>query len=144
MGISIRFAKTSDLSAYTNLLQSTYESAYVDESIGLTKERFSKEIFALDDTQNYLKSHLINNDKQKTWLAFINLKMVGAITCIIRNKKEAELTGFYITSNYQGRGIGKKLYRLVVDFAKGRDLILDIYMHNKKSIKMYKKWNFNR
>lgn len=142
MKISIRFAKKSDLRDYTDLLQRTYEAAYTDKSLGLTKDCFSKKIFASPDTQKYLKSHLIINDTQKTWLAFINSKMIGGATCIIKGKNEAELTGFYVALKYQGKGIGKKLYRLASKFADGRDLILDIYTHNKKTIKMYKKWGW--
>lgn len=142
MEVLILLAKTSDLDDYTDLLQRTYEVAYTDESIGLTKNCFSKEIFSSTDTQKYLKSHLIINDKQKTWLAFINSKMIGAATCIIKSEKEAELTGFYVAPEYQGKGVGKKLYRLVIDFADGKDLVLDIYAHNTKTIEMHKKWEW--
>ena len=142
MRITIRLATRGDLKEYTNLLQATYEDAYTDESLGLTKECFSKEVFATDNTQKYLKSHLVNTNKQKTWLAFIRSKMIGAVTCIIKNKNEAELTGFYVAPEYQGKGIGKKLYRLAMEFADGRSLVLDIYTHSTKTIEMYKKWGW--
>lgn len=142
MRVKVRLSKLNDLSIYTDLLQKTYQDAYTNESIGLTKNCFSKEVFASKDTQDYLKSHLINSNKQKTWLAFIESKLVGAITCIIINKGEAELTGFYVDTKYQGKGIGKKLYKLALAFANRRDLVLDIYAHNKKTITMYKKWGW--
>lgn len=142
MKVSIRLAKKSDLKVYTDLLQRTYQDAYTDESIGLTKDCFSQEVFSSPDSQKYLKSHLINNDKQKTWLTFISSKMVGAVTCIIKSRKEAELTGFYVSPGFQGKAIGKKLYALAIAFADGRDLVLDIYAHNTKVIDMYKKWGW--
>lgn len=142
MKISIRLAKNSDLNDYSDLLQKAYKAAYTDESIGLTKDCFSKKIFASPDIQKYLKSHLIINNRQKTWFAFINSQMIGAITCISKSKKEVELTGFYVALKYQDRGIGKKLYRLVVDFANRKDLVLDIYAHNTKTIEMYKRWGW--
>lgn len=51
MEIKIRFARKSDLKKYTDLLQRTYQEAYTNESLGLTKELFSKEIFNTPDTQ---------------------------------------------------------------------------------------------
>ena len=70
MKIKIRLAGESDLKKYTDLLQRTYQNAYTDEGLGLTKELFSEKIFGSPDTQKYLKSNLVINDKQKTWLAF--------------------------------------------------------------------------
>ena len=142
MKMYIRLATPADLAQYTNLLQVTYESAYVNNEIGLTASCFSKEVFASDDTQRYLKSHLVNTDKQKTWLAFFGNKLVGSITVVIKNKDEAELTGFYVLPKYQGKGIGKKLYSLATDFVGNRDLTLDIYVHNVKTIRIYKKWGW--
>lgn len=142
MRVKTRLASSKYLSEYTQLLQRTYEDAYVDESLGLTKDCFSKEIFASPDTQKYLKSHLVINDKQKTWLAFIDSKLIGSITCIYKDRKEAELTGFYVALEHQGKGIGRRLYRNAIKFASGRDLVLDIYSHNKRTIDMYKKWGW--
>lgn len=132
----------SYLKQYTDLLQRTYENSYVDESIGLTKECFSKEIFENKDTQKYLNSRLVSNKSQKCWLVLDGEKLVGSMTCILLSDDEAELTGFYVDPTYQEKGIGKKLYELALNFAKERDLVLDIYAHNTKTIEMYKKWGW--
>lgn len=68
--------------------------------------------------------------------------MVGAVTCIIKSGKEVELTGLYVAPEHQGKGLGRKLYHLAIDFAGGKDLVLDIYAHNKKTIDMYKRWGW--
>lgn len=129
------------LSQYTHLLQSVYEVAYINPEIGLTKECFSMEIFTTEDTQKYLKDNLKVTDKRKTWLAFDGEKLVGSIT-IEEKENEYELRGFYVDLAYQGKGIGKKLYEKAFGFAKGKDIVLDIYSHNTKTIEMYKKWGF--
>jgi len=130
------------LKQYTALLQKTYELAYVDEALGLTKECFSREIFYNQDTQNYLKSRLELTDHLQTWLVFDQDKLVGSITVILLSDTEAELTGFYVDPDFQGRGIGKKLYQLALEFAGKRDLLLDIYLHNKKTIELYNQWGW--
>lgn len=141
MKVSIRLARKSDLTQYTKLLQRTYQDAYTDEKLGLTKSCFSKKVFSTRDTQEYLKSSLTISKKQRTWLAFLGQKLVGAIT-IINRGKESELRGFYVAPRYQGRGIGKQLWSLARNFTKNRDVVLDIYAHNKRTIDIYKKWGF--
>lgn len=74
-------------------------------------------------------------------MAFLDLKLVGSIT-IIEGEEDYELRGFYIAPDYQGRGIGKKLWELVLSFAKDKDITLDVSVNSLKTIEMYKKWGF--
>ncbi len=141
MEIKIRLAKPNDLDKYTDLLQRTYQHAYTDESIGLISDCFSKEIFATDNTQEYLKSNLIQNHKQKAWLAFVGKRLIGSIT-IINQEEKCQLRGFYVDPTYQGRGIGKRLWQKAINFSKDKDIILDTYAHNTKTIDIYKKLGF--
>ncbi len=142
MDIKIRLSRLKDLSVYTDFIQRGFQNAYTDKNIGLTKDCFSKEVFATEDTQKYLKSLLVVNKQQKTWLVFTDNKLIGSATCIRKKQNEAELTGFYVNLKYQGKGIGKTLYKLVLELSENRDLVLDIYVHNKKTISMYKKWGW--
>ena len=141
MKLSIRLAKRSDIKKYTKLLQKTYQASYTNKKLSLTKDCFSRKIFSTKDTQKYLKSCLTINNKQKTWLAFVKSKLVGSVT-ITHKVKECELRGFYVNTQCQGRGIGKQLWNRALNFAKGKDIVCDIYAHNIKTIKMYKKWGF--
>lgn len=141
MQVTIRPALSTDIKQYTDLLQKTYVESYTDDSLGITKECFSKEIFATSDTQQYLKKNLLTNEKQKCWLAFIGTKLVGSVT--IRDKGEYyELTGFYVDSAYQGKGLGKRLWKKALVFATDKDITLDLYSHNTKAIEMYQRWGF--
>lgn len=141
MDVVTRPARKSDLPEYTQLLRQTYQDAYTDKEIGLTKECFSKEIFNSPDTQKYLESNLENNSTQKAWLAFAGQKLVGSIS-VIERKEDYELRGFYVATKHQNKGIGKKLWSLVREHANNKDITCDIYAHNAKTIKMYKKWGF--
>jgi RimJ/RimL family protein N-acetyltransferase len=141
MNLKIRLANKSDLKEYTQLLQKTYQESYTNPTIGLTKECFSEKIFNSLDTQKYLKSNLIQNNDQRAWLAFDGTKLVGSIT-VIKRYEEYELRGFYVAIDYQGKGIGKALLKLMLDFTKDKDIVLDIYTHNTKTINIYKRWGF--
>ncbi|MBS3051651.1 MAG: GNAT family N-acetyltransferase [Candidatus Aenigmarchaeota archaeon] len=141
MRISIRLARKSDIRKYTSMLQRTYQDAYTSEKLGLTKGCFSRKVFSTPDTQKYLKSSLVINRKQKTWLAFSKSKLIGSITIIDRGK-EFELRGFYVSPKHQGKGIGKQLRDIARGFAKRKDIVLDIYAHNRRTINTYKRWGF--
>ena len=141
MDVTIRLPQEGDLPAYTDLLQQTYADAYTNDGLGLTKEVFSQKIFNAPNTQKYLASNLVINENQKTWLAFIDDEMVGSIT-ISDKGNECELRGFYVKTKYQGEGIGRKLWKLALEFSGQKDIVLDSYTHNTKTIEMYKKWGF--
>ena len=142
MPLKIRLATLTDLKPYTDLLQQTYESAYTNPEIGLTKKCFSSQVFNTLDTQKYLATKLINSSDQKTWLVFDNKKLIASATCKIINENKAEFSGFYVLPSYQHQGIGKKLYQKVLAFSQNRDLLLGIYTHNTKTIEIYQKWGW--
>jgi ribosomal protein S18 acetylase RimI-like enzyme len=141
MNIVIRESNISDLVLYTAMMQATYTYAYVDESIGLTTECFSIDVFNSLDTQDYLKSKLVNNNEQKTWIACDEGVIIGAVT-IKNSGVDQEMSGFYVHPKYQGKGIGKLLWSKVLEFTKGKDIVLDIYSHNITTIQLYKHWGF--
>jgi len=142
MEIEIRKAKLSDLEKYADLLQRTYQITYTDDKIGLKKEYFDKKYWQTQQAVEYLKSHLLNSQTKASWLAFDKNKLIGSVSCSIIDNKNAWLSGFYVDTKYQCKGIGKKLYKLVLDFVNNRDLQLEIYAHNIKTIEMYKRWGW--
>lgn len=142
MQLTTRQATTDDLRAYTLFLQKAYETFYTDETIGLTKECFSLDIFQTKDTQSYLKKNLLNNDKQLSLLVFDNTQLVGSIAVAERDN-DYELKGFYVAKKYQGKGMGKMLWGKVLAFAtEKKDITCDVYAHNTKTISIYEKWGF--
>ncbi|KKQ53829.1 MAG: hypothetical protein US83_C0012G0010 [Candidatus Falkowbacteria bacterium GW2011_GWC2_38_22] len=48
--MEIRIACQDDIKKYTDLLQKTYQETYTDDSIGLTADCFSEEIFKNENT----------------------------------------------------------------------------------------------
>ena len=141
MNVRIRLAEKGDLFEYTKLLQKAFQDAYTNEKIGQKKEYFSKKVFSSARIKKHLIKSLVVNDRQKCWLAFVGSKMVGSIT-VIKRKNEYELRGFYVAADYQGKGIGKKLWDIAREFAKDMDITCDVYEHNIKGIEVYKKWGF--
>jgi len=141
MTIFIRQARPTDLSAYTTMIQQTDQKTYTNDSLGLTKECFSEEVFSSEDTQTYLKSKLAIADNKQTWVAVTKNIVLGSVT--IEDKGDSyELSGFYVLPKYQGMGMGKQLWAKALEFANDKDITLDIYSHNTKTIDIYKNWGF--
>lgn len=139
--IHIRPAEESDLSAYTDLLQRTFEHTYAEPSLGLTPERFSREIFLNDETQAYLRSNLKNTTSQACWLAFAEHALVGSLTVSLAHDV-AELKGFYVDPSHQGQGIGTMLWNKALEYMGHRQAIADTYAHNAKALDIYRRWGF--
>ena len=141
MNIRIKLAKQDDLKSYLEFRQKAFEDAYVDESLGLTKNLFSKKVFSSARIIDFCKNELVVNNTQKAWLIFDGRKLVGSVT--IEDKgEECELRGFYVEKSYQGKGLGKTLWQKALSFAGKKDIVLDIYSHNKQGISVYLKWGF--
>lgn len=141
MNIRIRLARQGDLGSYINFRQKAFEDTYIDESLGLTKDLFSKKIFSSQRIIDFCKNELVVNNNQKAWLVFDGGRLIGSAT--IEDKgKECELRGFYVEKSYQGKGLGKILWKKALSFASKKDIVLDTYSHNKQGISVYLKWGF--
>ena len=112
MKTTIKLASLKDLKKYTDLLQQTYQSAYTNEKLGLTADCFSKEIFATDNTQDYLKSHLINNHSQKN--------AAGLSSSLKLNQAKALKAASRITSNHQPKAVGSSSFKAFLVTKKAR------------------------
>lgn len=141
MNLTFRLAQQSDLPAYTDLLQRTYQHSLINEAIGLTKACFSKEVFATKDTQTYLRKKLVISGDQQTWLAFDEDQLVGTTT-MTRKSDSFEFNGMYVHPEYQNRGIASQLFAKVQVFSDKAPLTLELFAHNHKAIAIYKKWGF--
>src|SRR5579872_1759076 len=141
MDIVIRLAEESDFPAYLNLMQKTYQDSFVNDEIGLTKEMFDSQYFHTPKALEFFTEMMQVSDMQKCWLAFIGDELVGSIT-MKKDKNKYTLAGFYVKTEYQRMGIGKKLWNLAQEYAKAKDIVLSVYTHNIKTIELYKKWGF--
>lgn len=141
MNVELRLARPDDVIQYTAMMQATYTASYVNESIGLTPDQFSEQVFASDDTQRYIRSKLIQTSTHTTWVAVADARLIGAVT-VEDKDDECEMSGFYVLSAYQRRGIGKQLWQKVLEVAGDRAITLDTYVHNVNTIPIYEHWGF--
>jgi DNA-binding MarR family transcriptional regulator/GNAT superfamily N-acetyltransferase len=65
-----------------------------------------------------LTEFLLNPMGGELWIAEVDSKIVGSIAITRFNDTMAQLRWFIIDENYQGRGIGKKLMEVALEFCK--------------------------
>ncbi|ABR74112.1 N-acetyltransferase [Actinobacillus succinogenes] len=125
-------------------------------SIRTFKETFSHSNTP-EDMEVYLAAHFsteqlqseLANPHSNFYFAEINNKVVGYLKLNFSTAQTesfdlnaVEIERIYVLSQFQGTGIGKRLYQHALEFAKQRMakyLWLGVWEHNSKAIEFYKK-----
>ncbi|MFB5662691.1 GNAT family N-acetyltransferase [Alteribacillus sp. HJP-4] len=126
----------------------------IGQVITLLKDNIESKIYPLTiycspGYNNYLgkiirsDSHLTNN---YLFGAFVEEKLVGFVN-LKKNKSKLHLNNIHVSSNCQGKGVGKALFDHYVQFAKKYgigNLFLDVFESNIQARKWYEKKGFKK
>ena len=146
-GIKIRKLVPKDAEQYVRLHNKVWRHAYkhiFPEQVFLDKE--AKTQIKIDDFPNW-----INRSPQEiNYAVEIGGKIVGCMSASLCSnydyfKKDnyAELISLYVLPEYQGAGIGSKLKKVFVDWAKengATKYVIGVLEDNFKARKVYEKW----
>lgn len=118
----IRNYKNTDLD---ELMEAWYTSSKIAHD-------FLDEDFFIDERKNIETIYL---PVAETWVYELEGKVVGFISLI-----ENEVGGLFVHSDYQGKGIGRKL----MDYATSirNELVLNVFEDNSIGRRFYKKYGF--
>lgn len=121
----------------------------------LNKIRRSKGVFETilslqDETLCETKAYFLDNlDNAHTFIAESERIIVGYIKLVIddeKRKKHKARISIAIHPDYQGNGIGSRLFKEIIDLAENwlmlRKLELTVLEKNQKGIDLYKKYGF--
>ncbi len=138
--VTIRRGKHSDARAIAEIYAYTWQSAYKDI---LPKDVLDEKVNGIDEHAHSLSER---QTLEKYILAEVGGKVVGVLTCgPSRNEKYSncgEIISIYVLANYQGMGIGKKLFLAGIEnlISLGyNEMILDVLKENEKAIGFYKR-----
>jgi ribosomal protein S18 acetylase RimI-like enzyme len=111
-------------------------------------EIFQIDYISINDIQQYFLG-FIASEKKKAFIALIDNKIIGYITCYIKEQPSffkinnvGDISGFMVKKEYRKNGIGKKLYDMAIDYFKEQGTMyftLFTSINNKLGIKFYKK-----
>jgi len=146
-GVRILQAKLEDLEGILDVQEVLWLIMYTSKDIS------KKDILELMDPKGesmrkvwkrVLSTHKDKRGESNTWVVKDNDKIVG-FSYAVRGSSVGVVGSLYILTKYQGFGFGKKLMnKMIVWLDKDKDIILDVASSNKKAIKFYEKFGFQR
>lgn len=141
-GLVIKKASPSDAREVSSFCQPVYELVYPNEKYGIKPEHFAPWIFESEDTIKYFASVLENREDQVAYKAIIKGRIVGTVA-VTDFGNYYEPRCFYVGLDYQGLGIGKKLWSKALEFCtKDIPIIVEVGETNIDTIKLYESWGF--
>lgn len=139
--ITIRRAVPADLPHYVDLVQRVSAATYPDPSLGFGRELFSSAAYHSAPLLPLLAQRLSAHSPVQVWLALDGNRLVGTIA-LHPDGATSELLGFYVAPEYQGQGIGHRLWQTLLAANAGRGLWLTTYMHCHRALAIYKHYGF--
>lgn len=131
-----------DVSPFLLMCQKIFENTYANTSLGYPAHLFQPKHFFTDEMQEYFDEIMVNKTKNRGLVAKNGTDIVGGIA-IREFEAHYEVKGFYVADNFQGKGVGKRLWQeLTKKINPHKPIELGVFAHNSKSIAMYKKWGF--
>ena len=143
MGISIRRAIISDIPGLNELLHQVHK-VHADKRPDLFKE--GKKKYNEEELEK-----IIVNDSEPIFVAVNeNENLLGHVFCIFKEDRSESLTDIVtlfvddlcVSKKARGKGIGRKLYEYVLDFAAKRgcyNVTLDAWSCNEQAVRFYEK-----
>jgi ribosomal protein S18 acetylase RimI-like enzyme len=143
--IKILTAEPEEAEYIIRVYYETWLDTYPNEELGITREDIEisyKDAFKPEEVKK-LKVKIGNGDESvKRLVAKIGDKIVGVATAA-KGKDNNELRTIYVLPQYQGQGVGKKLWEEAKKFFDpSKDIIVQVVAYNKDTIEFYKKIGF--
>lgn len=143
--IKILDSVPEDAEGTINVYYKTWLDTYPNEKLDITREDIEnsyKDAFSPGEIKK-LKDKIEHLDKNTRRLVAKNGdKIVGVATAVIKEDNN-ELRTIYVLPEYQGRGIGKKLWMETKKFFDPtKDIVVNVVTYNQNTIEFYKKLGF--
>jgi len=131
--IRVRPCKAGEASYVCYLQMKIYEEEYQFKSIF--------EHYLLASMAEFIPP----KDESRLWVALDGEKIIGSIAMVKSEENTAQLRWFVVDPRYQGKGIGKKLMDVAVQFCRERHYT-HVYLWTIETLKsarhLYKKYGF--
>jgi ribosomal protein S18 acetylase RimI-like enzyme len=143
--IEISVATPEDVQGITEVMYKTWLATYPHEELGITiddiEDRY-KDSFTETSLQKRAEQIANIPKGQSLFLAKDKDAVVGICRVVITENKN-QLQAIYILPEYQGRGIGNKLWERGKEmFNTENDIFVNVASYNKNAIAFYEKLGF--
>lgn len=145
--VEIGIARPNDAEEIQNVFYQTWLATYPNTVPGVTvddvhehyKDKLSAE--GIEKSRNRIETEL-KLESQRFFVAWVDKKIIGV--CIaFRNEDKNQLKAIYVLPEFQGRGIGYRLWSEALKFIdQTKDTYVDVVSYNINAIEFYKRLGF--
>jgi ribosomal protein S18 acetylase RimI-like enzyme len=142
--IQISQATPNDVCSIHEVMYETFLRTYVNPKLGITKKHINEIIKPqLEDKDKKMRESFLRKRNKDSFLRVAKFGGVLVGVCSgHRNGDVATLKSLYVLPEYQGRGIGKKLWQSFQKWADVTSYNLKVASYNRHAIDFYKKLGF--
>ncbi len=144
--ISVSQATPEDAEGIAHVAATTWLATYPSEEHGITLDDIQERVKTRQSPEEVEKARqriIESKAGQKTFVAKDSEKVVGF--CSVRKEPEFnQLKAIYVLPEYQGRGVGQKLWVQTLEFFSDNknEIIVQVATYNRQAIDFYKKLGF--
>lgn len=143
--IQITDARPEDAEGINNVYYKTWLDTYPNKEVGITVDDVEdsfKDSFT-EDHLNQVRERIINNPESTKRLVAKEGDLVVGVCVAVRNEDNNQLRTIYVLPEFQGKGIGRKLWDEVKSiFDPTKDTIVHVATYNTKTVEFYKSLGF--
>jgi ribosomal protein S18 acetylase RimI-like enzyme len=145
MEIKIVDPRIEDARGTIEVQYKAWLATYPNEKLGITVDDIEyryKDAFSNDRLQKREKI-ITNQEPNEKYVIAKDGNMVVGICYVVIKEDRNQLQAIYILPEYQGKGVGTKLWDAVLSFFdKTKDIYVEVADYNEKAIGFYKKLGF--
>ncbi len=150
--VVIERAVPDDAEIICDIRDRAWIDAYPNAELGITAEDIKTNAQGLNGEFvprriTHLKKQLAKEDgiNETTFVAKVDGEVVGFIDPSTDEQNRRRIGAIYVSPDAQGRGIGGKLMRQVLDWYGGdQDVYLEVVSYNQKAISFYERFGFEK
>lgn len=145
--IIVERAEPNDAEEIQNVFYKTWLATYPNNVPGVSAadvHEFYKDKLSTKGIEKYQKriKEELELENQRFFVARVDKKIVG-VCLALRHREKNQLKAIYVLPEFQGMGIGYKLWNEVLKFIdEAVDTTVEVVVHNKNAIEFYKRLGF--
>ncbi len=143
--VGIFLAVPEDARSIREVQYKTWLTTYPNEEAGVTvddvEDRY-KDAFTDENIQKRQKRILDKTENENYFVAKVDGKVVG-FCFVTKNEEKNQLSAIYILPEFQGQGLGKRLWDSASAFIDtSKDTFVEVVTYNTQAIEFYKRLGF--
>lgn len=145
--IRTRDAIPSDARGVTEVRYKTWMSTYPKVYPIVTQEDIERKFANFESLVKQMKASISKNRSDKKFVvAEDNNRIVGFVIASKELNKNREIKALYVSDDYQGQGVGKKLMRVALEWLDAEKylVVVEVVSTNEPAVKFYKNLGFQK